>query len=90
MKKILSVVFFVVLCAVMVFANGGKDDGDVVKIGGIFPLSGGVAVYGIGCRNGVELAIKEINAAGGINGKKVVLISEDDEGNPEKTVNAYK
>ena len=90
MKKILSVVLFIMLCAGMVFAGGGKDDGDVVKIGGIFPLSGGVAVYGIGCRNGVELAIKEINAAGGINGKKIVLISEDDEGNPEKTVNAYK
>jgi branched-chain amino acid transport system substrate-binding protein len=61
-----------------------------IKIGGIFPLSGSVAVYGIECKNGVELAIKQINAAGGIDGKKLVLIAEDDEGNPEKTVNAYQ
>jgi branched-chain amino acid transport system substrate-binding protein len=61
----------------------------VIKIGGIFPLSGAVAVYGVECRNGIELAIKEINAAGGVNGKQLQLISEDDEGNPEKTVSAY-
>jgi branched-chain amino acid transport system substrate-binding protein len=36
------------------------------------------------------MAVEEINAAGGINGKQVELIAEDDEGNPEKTVNAYK
>ena len=69
---------------------GGAKNADTFEIGGIFPLSGQVAVYGIEARNGIELAIAEINAAGGIAGKQVVLISEDDEGNPEKTVNAYK
>jgi branched-chain amino acid transport system substrate-binding protein len=72
-----------------VFAGGGKD-ADTITIGGIFPLSGSVAVYGVEARNGIELAIEEINAAGGINGKKVALISEDDTGNPEITVNAYR
>ncbi|MDR1072565.1 MAG: ABC transporter substrate-binding protein [Treponema sp.] len=72
-------------------AGGCKaKDVDVIAIGGIFPLSGQMAVYGVECKNGIELAIEEINAQGGINGKKIVLISEDDEGNPEKTVNAYK
>ena len=89
MKTILRTM--VLLLAVsFVFVGCSKDSGNVVKIGGIFPLSGSVAVYGIECRNGIELAISEINAAGGINGKQVVLVSEDDEGNPEKTVNAYK
>ena len=63
---------------------------DTIKIGGIFPLSGSVAVYGTECRNGVEMAINEINAAGGVNGKMLELIAEDDEGSPEKSVNAYK
>ena len=54
------------------------------------PFSGSVAVYGTEAKNGVEMAVAEINAAGGINGKQVELIAEDDEGNPEKTVNAYK
>jgi len=65
-------------------------NGNEIKIGGIFPLSGGVAVYGVECKNGIELAIEEINKAGGVNGKQLVLISEDDEGNQDKTVNAFK
>jgi len=60
-----------------------------ILIGGIFPLSGEVAVYGVDCRNGVQLAIDEINAAGSLP-SKLTLISEDDEGNPEKSVNAFK
>jgi branched-chain amino acid transport system substrate-binding protein len=69
---------------------GAKADTNTITIGGIFPLSGPVAVYGVEARNGIELAIEEINAAGGINGKRVAIISEDDTGNPEITVNAYR
>ena len=67
-----------------------KKESDTIKIGGVFSLSGPVAVYGVECRQGIDLAIEEINAAGGINGKMIEMITEDDEGNPEKTVNAYK
>ena len=88
-KKAL-VVLFVVMIAGMMFTGCSKKTSDTIKIGGIFPLSGSVAVYGTECRNGVEMAISEINAAGGINGKMVELIAEDDEGSPEKSVNAYK
>lgn len=80
----------IVASATMLFVGCGKEATETIKVGGIFPLSGPVAVYGIEARNGVEMAIAEINAAGGINGKQVVLVSEDDEGNAEKTVNAYK
>lgn len=78
------------LLAGSIFAGGKKDDSNSIKIGGIFPLSGGVAVYGIECRNGINLAIDGINVAGGIDGKQLVLISEDDEGDAAKSVNAYK
>ncbi len=67
-----------------------KTEGDTVKIGGIAPLSGAVAVYGVECKNGIDLAVEEINAAGGINGKKIEFVCEDDEGSPDKTVNAFK
>ena len=60
-----------------------------VKIGGVAPLSGPVAVYGVECKNGIDLAVEEINAAGGINGAKIVFICEDDEGDAAKSVNAY-
>lgn len=88
MKKILGVLSATVLA--LTLASCSKAESNSVKIGGIFPLSGQVAVYGVECKNGVDLAIEEINAAGGINGKPVVLVSEDDEGNPDKTVNAFK
>jgi branched-chain amino acid transport system substrate-binding protein len=92
MKKMLKMgvaAIIAIVCSMAVFAGGSKDSGDVIKIGVIAPLSGAVAVYGVECRNGIELAVKEINAAGGVNGKQLQIISEDDEGNPEKTVSAY-
>lgn len=87
MKK--NVIMMSAIFALVLTGCAKKGSSDVV-IGGVFPLSGNVAVYGVECKNGVDLAIEEINASGGINGKKVVLISEDDEGNPDKTVVAFK
>lgn len=88
MKK--SAIGSLVLAALLAFTSCGEKDSNEIVIGGIFPLSGGVAVYGVECKNGIDLAIEEINAAGGVNGKNIVLVSEDDEGNPDKTVNAYQ
>ena len=90
MKKIVAGCIVALLIVSMVFAGGKKEDENTIKIGGIAPLSGAVAVYGVECTNGVNLAVEEINAAGGINGKKIVYIAEDDEGDPAKSVNAYK
>ncbi len=90
MKKLLVSIVIALLMVSMVFAGGKKEDENTIKIGGIAPLSGAVAVYGVECTNGVNLAVEEINAAGGINGKKIVYIAEDDEGDPAKSVNAYK
>ena len=83
-----GVLLFVVMT--VSFVGCSKADSDTIKIGGVFPLSGPVAVYGIEAKNGIELAIEEINAAGGVNGKMLELVGEDDEGSPEKSVNVYK
>jgi branched-chain amino acid transport system substrate-binding protein len=64
-------------------------DGETFKIGMIGPLTGGAAAYGLGVRNAAELAINEVNAAGGINGYQVEYNPQDDEHDPEKSVNAY-
>ncbi len=90
LKKTVGIVCVALLCLGGVFTGCSKDSGDTIKIGGIFPLSGEVAVYGTECRNGIMLAIDEINAAGGVNGKQLELVGEDDEGSPEKSVNVYK
>lgn len=67
-------------------------DGDftgTLVIGGIGPVTGGAAVYGNAVKNGIQLAVDEINAAGGVNGIKLELNFQDDEHNEEKAVNAY-
>ncbi len=87
MKKVVLLSAF---AAMILVAGCSKKESDTIKIGGVAPLSGGVAVYGVECKNGIDLAVEEINAAGGINGKKVEFVCEDDEGSPDKTVNAFK
>jgi branched-chain amino acid transport system substrate-binding protein len=90
MKK-LCAVFLTLGLATMAFAGGKADAGSGdITIGGIFPLSGPVAVYGVEAQKGIQLAIEEINAAGGVGGKKLVLVSEDDEGDAAKSVNAFR
>ncbi|MCF0145263.1 MAG: ABC transporter substrate-binding protein [Eubacterium sp.] len=63
--------------------------GEVFKIGAIGPLTGGAAQYGTAVVNAAELAVAEINEAGGINGYLVEYRGEDDEHDAEKAVNAY-
>jgi branched-chain amino acid transport system substrate-binding protein len=89
MKKIGLTIFAVFFAASLAFAGGGKDSSTTVGIGAVFPLSGTVAFYGTESRDGALLAIDEINAAGGLLGKQLTLIPEDDEGNAEKSVNAF-
>lgn len=67
----------------------GTSDATVLKIGGIGPTTGGAALYGLAVKQGAELAVKEINEAGGINGIQIEFKMEDDEHDAEKSVNAY-
>ncbi len=68
----------------------GCGESKTIKIGAIQPISGQVSAYGTQTRDAIKLAVEEINAAGGVLGKQVELIVEDDEANPEKTTNAFK
>ncbi len=57
---------------------------ETIRIGVFCPFSGGSADMGISMRNGIRLAIEEINGmAGGVNGKRIELVEIDDQGNPE-------
>lgn len=94
-KKVLALLLAVALIVMCFAACGNKEDekgttsDPVLKIGASGPLTGGAALYGQGVKNGAELAVEEINAAGGINGVKIEFKMEDDEHNAEKAVNAY-
>lgn len=70
-------------------AEGTADGTGTLKIGVTGPLTGANAAYGVAVQNGAELAAKEINEAGGINGMTVETKAEDDEADPEKVINAY-
>ena len=63
--------------------------GDTFKIGSIGPSTGGAALYGTAVMQGAQIAVDEINAAGGINGKQIEFKWADDEHDAEKSVNAY-
>lgn len=66
-----------------------KVESDTIKIGGLAPLTGNVAIYGTTASNGAKLAVKEINKNGGINGKQIEFILEDEKGDNTEAINAY-
>lgn len=72
---------FIATCALATGA-GASFGQDVIKIANIVELSGGGASPGTYFRDGIELAVKEINAAGGILGKKIVTTTADTQTNP--------
>lgn len=86
--SLILVMTLVVVCFSACGGNKGKN-GDVYKIGGIGPTTGPTAIYGTAAMRGAEIAVDEINKAGGINGKKVEFKFEDDVNDPEKSINAY-
>ena len=63
--------------------NSAKDEA-VIRIGQFGSMTGGEATFGQSTDKGVRLAIEAKNAAGGIKGKKIVLLTEDDQGKPEE------
>ena len=69
--------------------SSSKKDADKYYIGGIGPTTGATAIYGTAVKNGAQIAVDEINAAGGINGKQIEYRFEDDQNDAEKSVNAY-
>lgn len=96
MKKMISMTLAVAMTMSLLAGCGSNSastesasGGDTFKIGGIGPVTGGAAIYGQAVKNGAELAIKEINEAGGINGYQIEYNFQDDEMDNEKSVNAY-
>jgi branched-chain amino acid transport system substrate-binding protein len=90
-SRVLTVVLAVMLIVSMGLVFGGcKAESKTIKIGAIMPMTGPVSLYGTGTVNAIKIAVDEINKAGGINGKQIEFIYEDDEAKPEKSVLAYK
>ena len=105
MKKVLSLVLAGSMVLSLAACGGSKDTtsttdssaassteaagSDTFKIGGTGPITGGAAIYGNAVKNGIQIAVDEINEAGGINGYQIDYNFQDDEHDAEKAVNAY-
>ncbi|MCL2864379.1 MAG: ABC transporter substrate-binding protein [Lachnospiraceae bacterium] len=89
-KKIACIGVATTLLAMTLTACGGGSGGDDVwRIGGIGPTTGGAGLFGQSVQNGAQLAVDQINAAGGINGFQIEFNFQDDEHDAEISVNAY-
>ncbi|MBP2642361.1 MAG: hypothetical protein H6Q67_248 [Firmicutes bacterium] len=89
-KKVLVVALGVIamMIAMLVAGCGGASTANEIKIGVDAELTGGVASYGQSAVNGIKLAVKEINANGGVNGKQLVLVTADNKSELSEAVNA--
>lgn len=77
-RRILSVLGVAALALALIFSLTGPAAAGTIKIGLAAPFTGGAAAYGDNIKAGVMLKLAEINAAGGINGNKVVIVDGDD------------
>lgn len=101
MKKLFVLVALVLVMSMLMTScgsgnqsNGGEDPAEpagekVLRIGGMGPLTGDYANYGLSVRNGAQVAVDEINANGGINGMTVVLDMQDSQADVDTAVAAY-
>jgi len=72
-----GIVIVVIILAVLFSTVWKPKQEEVIKIGAVLPLSGEAASWGENGLAGMELAVKEINEAGGVNGRTIKLIAED-------------
>ena len=91
--KALSVMTALLALMAAVSGCGGKSSsggGDTIKLGGNLEMTGGSASYGISSKNAIELALKQINAKGGVNGKKLSLVVADNKSEATEATNAMQ
>ena len=94
MKKVLALLLAAVMVVGMFAGCGAKEEAKAsgkteFVIGMSGPLTGGAAVYGVAVQNAAQMAVDEINAAGGLNGYKFKLIATDDQHDATKVATNY-
>lgn len=87
----LGLALVVTMLAGLIAGCGGsapKTESQEIKIGGNFEITGGIANFGKQTSNGILLAFKEANAAGGVLGKKITLVMADNKSEPSEAASA--
>jgi branched-chain amino acid transport system substrate-binding protein len=88
--KLLSLKLLASAAAVLAAGAAAAQSKDPIKIGVIYPITGNGAVYGVPAMQGHELAVEELNAKGGILGRKIVSVPRDGKVNPADASAAMK
>ncbi len=88
MKKMVKFGFALILVFSMVACNASSNKDEIV-IGAIGPYEGEYSVYGLAVRNGIDMAVNEMNENGGVLGKQVKLIAYDSKGDVTEATNSY-
>ena len=88
-RYFLAITIFIALFSSFACVDKGgtatsNNTGDTIRVGVYGDLTGQTSSFGQSTKNGIELAVEEINNAGGVLGKKIQLIIEDDQGRPEQ------
>ncbi|HEY6840979.1 MAG TPA: ABC transporter substrate-binding protein, partial [Chthoniobacterales bacterium] len=73
------------LCLALLLAGVQSKGEEVVKIGEVNPITGAIGRYGTTCHQGIQLAIDQANSAGGVLGKKISLLTEDNQSQAGQT-----
>jgi len=91
MKKLIIVLVIILLgiLAIYIATHKGKQAGEI-RIGAILPLTGGAGKYGEDAKLAIDLAVEEQNAKGGVLGKKIKVLYEDDQSIPQQSVSAFR
>lgn len=91
MNSIKKILFLIISFSLIIgsLITGCKAKEQFILIGGVGPVTGEAATFGISTKEGIELAVEEWNAAGGLLGKKIKLIFQDDKGDPTEAATVY-
>ncbi len=89
MRK-LTFYLFVILLSILLGITGCAKEEGVIKIGAILPLTGDAALYGQNAKEGIDLAVEEINSDGGVLKREIKIIYEDTQADPKIGVSAFQ
>src|SRR5262245_26919146 len=87
MRRSFLAVLFVVIIGMLAGPSWAEDE---IVLGHFGSMTGGTATFGTSTDEGIHLAVEEINAAGGVLGKKIRIVTEDDQSKPEEAVTAVQ
>ena len=91
-KTLWGIVVLIIVIIIIILStsntNAPAETGDI-KLGSILILSGEGASWGEASRNGIDMAVDEVNMAGGIDGRMMSVVYEDDESSPSKAISAF-